>query len=107
MKDLTQMTARDLQVRQEKLRVMHKGRCTSLRNTKDADQCPCKLDCPLHGRCCDCIWHHKEHLSQPDLELYSCGWAPNCVQSLVHDRLSPAAEGDVKGRSEGTCSPKS
>ena len=95
------MAERELEVRREKLRVLHKGRCARSQDMADGDDmCPCKMDCPLHGRCCDCIWHHKEHLSQPDLQLYSCGWAPNCVQDLVCGRLSPAVKGDEIKRKE-------
>lgn len=23
--------------------------------------CPCTKDCPCHGKCCECVAHHKEH----------------------------------------------
>lgn len=24
------------------------------------EDCPCKSDCSRHGKCCECIAHHKE-----------------------------------------------
>ena len=27
-------------------------------NTRD---CPCTYPCPRHGKCCDCVAHHREH----------------------------------------------
>ena len=23
--------------------------------------CPCTFDCPHHGKCCDCVAHHRDH----------------------------------------------
>ena len=23
--------------------------------------CPCTYDCPHHGKCCDCVAHHRDH----------------------------------------------
>ncbi|MCI5960288.1 MAG: hypothetical protein MRZ26_00695 [Ruminococcus sp.] len=23
--------------------------------------CPCTFDCPHHGKCCDCVEHHRDH----------------------------------------------
>lgn len=23
--------------------------------------CPCTADCPRHGKCCDCVAHHRDN----------------------------------------------
>ena len=23
--------------------------------------CPCTYDCPRHGKCCECVAHHRDH----------------------------------------------
>lgn len=88
MKNVSELTGRDLEVYQSKLRIMHHGPCSSLRNTCGEEPCPCNLNCPLHGRCCDCIEHHIEHISRPDINLTNYGWAPRCIQMLVSSRFA-------------------
>ena len=26
--------------------------------------CPCTYACPRHGKCCDCVAHHRDHLAE-------------------------------------------
>ncbi len=25
------------------------------------ETCPCTVDCPRHGKCCECVAHHRDH----------------------------------------------
>ena len=54
MADMEFKTERDRQVYQEKLSEIHKGPCSSPR----LKTCPCTDQCPIHGRCSDCVRHH-------------------------------------------------
>lgn len=75
------MSSRDKAVYDKKIQIMHKGPCSSPRLGTGADACPCPQHCPLHGRCCDCIAHHKEErLEQKDGIKGACGWMPNCLK---------------------------
>lgn len=38
-----------------------------------AIDCPCPKDCPRHGKCCQCVAHHREH-----------GNLPICLRGLVN-----------------------
>lgn len=35
-------------------------------------ECPCPKECPRHGKCCECVAHHRQH-----------GKLPNCLRSLA------------------------
>lgn len=30
-------------------------------NCRNVSSCPCTYDCPNHGKCCDCVAHHRDH----------------------------------------------
>lgn len=67
--------------REMKLQLLHKGPCSSPKQ----DSCPCPRNCPLHGRCCDCIRHHMEerkmHLQHPrEGTLQDTQWLPECLR---------------------------
>lgn len=65
---------------EEKMMVLHKGPCSSPRKEKGDQECTCPKACPLHGRCCDCIAHHK--LERRDEKDPICGeykWMPHCL----------------------------
>ena len=36
-----------------------------------AIDCPCTKTCPRHGKCCECVAHHREH-----------GNLPKCLRNL-------------------------
>ncbi len=36
-----------------------------------AIDCPCPKQCPRHGRCCQCVAHHRQH-----------GKLPACLRNL-------------------------
>lgn len=62
--DITDMSERDLEHHRDKMRVSHEGPCSS---PYYGEHCPCNIegpmhgsDCPLHGRCCDCVHHHLD-----------------------------------------------
>ena len=42
-----------------------------------AIDCPCPKDCPRHGKCCQCVAHHREH-----------GNLPICLRGLVNNAKS-------------------
>lgn len=67
--------------RQEmKLRALHEGPCSSPRNQPGDTGCTCQAPCPLHGRCCDCIAHHKERrLNSPNPVAGDYRWLPHCL----------------------------
>jgi hypothetical protein len=63
-----------------KLQVLHNGPCSSPRNQSGDTACTCPRACPLHGRCCDCIAHHKaERLEEPNPKTGDCSWMPHCL----------------------------
>lgn len=65
----------------EKLLQLHKGACSSPRKMEDT--CPCTMDCPLHGRCCDCVAHHiTEIQSKKNEEPKGYGWLPTCLRQI-------------------------
>lgn len=70
---------------QQKREILHKGPCSSPRNVPgDAGclRCTCPKDCPLHGRCCDCIAHHKlERLEMAErgMAMFDPKWMPHCI----------------------------
>jgi len=47
---------REEEARKRRLGALHKGPCSSPYSKED--HCPCRNDCPLHGRCCDCVHLH-------------------------------------------------
>lgn len=66
--------------RDEKLAILHKGPCSSPRYAKGDTECTCPKKCPLHGRCCDCIAHHKqERRDEKDPVFGEKGWMPHCL----------------------------
>lgn len=71
---------------QQKLSVMHKGACSSPRNEKGDTACTCPRECPLHGRCCDCIAHHKEERLEMAEEGHAAAgdimWMPHCLATF-------------------------
>lgn len=70
------MSAHDREVYEKKLAQRHKGPCSS----PMAVECPCPHVCPLHGRCCDCLLHHKaEGIGRAPEDL---SWIPNCLKLL-------------------------
>lgn len=34
-------------------------------------ECPCPKECPRHGKCCECVAHHREY-----------GKLPNCLRNM-------------------------
>lgn len=63
-----------------KMRVLHTGPCSSPRLKPEDTACTCPRDCPLHGRCCDCIAHHKEErLEEGDPKPGDISWMPHCL----------------------------
>lgn len=63
-----------------KMRVLHKGACSSPRLNPGDTECTCPRDCPLHGRCCDCIAHHKEErLENTNPVAGDINWMPYCL----------------------------
>lgn len=87
--DKTQMSEMAVEHHLAKLRVSHEGPCSS---PYKGENCPCNVegpahgsDCPLHGRCCDCVHHHL------DSTIRSGGikgiaeermlWMPACLRS--------------------------
>lgn len=67
---------------QQKLSVLHKGPCSSPRKEKGDDGCTCPRDCPLHGRCCDCIAHHKNERLEGAAQGWAAfdpKWMPHCI----------------------------
>jgi hypothetical protein len=85
--EMKQLIAENLRTDQrkleQKLSVMHKGPCSSPRRAPGDTACTCPRDCPLHGRCCDCIAHHKqERLEARDAGTARAGdfkWMPHCL----------------------------
>lgn len=63
-----------------KMSVLHTGPCSSPRNRAGDTACTCPMLCPLHGRCCDCIAHHKEErLEEVDPVTGDIHWMPHCL----------------------------
>lgn len=74
------LTGIDREKYEMKLRVMHKGPCSSPRAKAGDLDCTCPRECPLHGRCCDCIAHHKEErLEAVNPKTGETGWMPHCL----------------------------
>ena len=82
-----------------KMRVMHAGPCSSPRNQAGDMACTCPLACPLHGRCCDCIAHHKEErMEDTTPRAGDLGWVPYCLANFDKENgivceAAPQAEG--------------
>lgn len=55
--DTSKMSPMELDHYNAKIRVSHEGNCSS---PYCGDNCPCTVECPLHGRCCDCVHHHLD-----------------------------------------------
>ena len=36
--------------------------------------CPCTKDCPRHGKCCECVAHHKAHGTKLPVCLRGIDW---------------------------------
>lgn len=34
---------------------------TLMNNCENTRHCPCTFDCPRHGKCCECVAHHRDH----------------------------------------------
>lgn len=51
-----------------------KGVCPHNQNI----ECPCPKDCPRHGKCCECVAHHRQH-----------GKMPNCLRNLSEQNVQP------------------
>jgi hypothetical protein len=67
---------------QMKLSVMHTGPCSSPRKAVGDTDCTCPRECPLHGRCCDCIAHHKQErleLAGKENIKNNSKWMPHCL----------------------------
>lgn len=66
-----------------KMRVFHKGPCSSPRLKPEDTACTCPIPCPLHGRCCDCIAHHKEErLEETEPVAGDIRWLPHCMANF-------------------------
>ena len=80
MEKFDNLTGVDKEKYDQKMSVMHKGACTSPRNTPGDTWCTCPVECPLHGRCCDCIAHHKEErLAEKNPVKGDTAWMPHCL----------------------------
>lgn len=63
----------------QKMEVLHNGPCSSPKGAEGGKDCPY----PLHGRCCDCIDHHKREALQAVAEGKPEGAdhaQPNCIK---------------------------
>ena len=60
MVDVSKLTGDALKRYNSKMDVLHKGPCSS----PYANNCPCTNDCPLHGRCCDCVHMHIKNCKE-------------------------------------------
>ena len=77
--------------RETKPRVLHEGPCSSPRNQAGDTACTCPRPCPLHGRCCDCVAHHKEgRLERPNPVAGDYRWIPHCLAHF--DELNGIAQ---------------
>lgn len=38
-----------------------KGRDEMSHYCDNTRPCPCTYDCPRHGKCCECVAHHRDH----------------------------------------------
>lgn len=34
---------------------------TTMANCSNNRPCPCTYDCPRHGKCCECVAHHRDN----------------------------------------------
>lgn len=64
----------------EKLEVKHSGPCSS----PYYNNCPCQWECPLHGRCCDCVHFHIEKRKQEGGPASDTNWLVACMK-LAHE----------------------
>ena len=75
-----ELTGIDKEKYDMKMNIIHKGPCSSPRNVPGDTACTCPRFCPLHGRCCDCIAHHKEErLEEAEPVKGSTNWLPHCL----------------------------
>lgn len=82
-KTFEELTGVDREHYLQKMEVLHNGPCSSPKGAEDGKDCPCPLLCPLHGRCCDCIEHHKREALQAVAEGKTDGAdhaQPNCIK---------------------------
>ena len=79
-KIMDSMNLHDRAVYEKKLQQRHTGPCSS----RAAAVCPCTNACPLHGRCCDCLRHHKEEGAGRAPDDFS--WIPNCLKMLNREK---------------------
>ena len=79
------LVGRHAAVYQEKLDIMHEGPCSSPR--KLANTCPCPDECPLHGRCCDCIRHHLQHQKGKETIDSTYKWIPYCLKTAYTEDI--------------------
>lgn len=84
MAEKNDFAALDAQHYQMKLKVLHEGPCSSPRNNPGDTECTCPRECPLHGRCCDCIKHHKEErlgsVAKSQQVKHDYNWIPHCLR---------------------------
>ena len=79
MIDPSKLSEMQLQKYNEKMEVHHEGMCTSPYYTN----CPCPRECPLHGRCCDCVHHHLDERIKAGSPAEDENWLVECMK-LAH-----------------------
>ena len=65
-------------------------------NCDNKRPCPCTYDCPRHGKCCECVAHHRDH----NEGVPGCFFSPETeatydrsIEALCRDRgLCPLIE---------------
>ena len=78
--DPSKLTGRALEKYNQKMEVFHKGVCSS----PYYNNCPCPRECPLHGRCCDCVHHHIDERMEAGIPAENTGWLVECMK-LAHE----------------------
>ena len=79
MIDPSKLSGMPLQKYYEKMSVCHQGPCSSPYYTN----CPCPRECPLHGRCCDCVHHHIDERMMAGVPAENESWLVECMK-LAH-----------------------
>lgn len=64
----------------QKMSVRHDGVCSS----PYYKGCPCPRECPLHGRCCDCVHHHIDERIEAGEPAENTDWLVECMK-LAHE----------------------
>ena len=101
MIDPAKLTGEALARYNAKMEVKHEGPCSSP-YYKD-DHCPCKWDCPLHGRCCDCLHFHIEKRKQAGVVTEDTNWMVACVKLAQEGKFDEVYVNKNCEGCEGAC----